>query len=742
MANVGFQRRFSNDPGIEELTAIEGVAIIDREPPPLATGTGTGVVLMVGEFENGPFAADVGPVEIFGSGDLLRTFGDFGYQYGDVPANNPSARKRLADAAIVPEYWNGNGAVALARKAFRRLVIARVDTSIGEVSFTRLASISGGTSYAFDLTSGQTVVFDIGGGNVTATLTGVAATTNSGAGTYPSTFAGGEWIEFKIDGGDTIRATFLAADQSQAQVVARMNLAAGYTAFVAVGGGVTSITGRIAGTDGSVQITAVSAVLVTTATGFAAGAAVPGTGNVGNVDQVEVAEANAIVNAADSDTFVDRDFQGRIRIFTTAASIVVKSTSTATAFGFATETTATAASGSDGVIPAGTRIETSVGAREFVTMQDVVVTAGSAGPYAVKVRHALDDGSGTLVAVSALNTVRYPIELGAFSVTNDLPLTACLTEAQLDAAYVAALAKTKGTANVGKDINIVVSARQSNAVRNELRQNALDASANGCSGRVCVVRPPLGTTTRVQARSSTVQPGVGAYRSDRVNYAFPGGQVSMAGIAARGLAGGAGFAADGVIDCGSDAWLASVMSLLNPEENPGQETIFMAGFLGIEAGNADVQDLTIDDYKAFRSAGIAAPRIDAGTAFFQSGINSVDSSTPAGKAIRNISRRRMADYIQDSIAVLVLPFVKKLATADRKALVVSAVDAFLSTLLSTDNPQNQRIKSYSIQDVTTAAEAKAGVLRIRVKVCLLGSLDVIVADTAIGETVETTELAA
>lgn len=740
MANVGFQRRFSFDPGLAELTAIEGVAIIDREPPQVTAGVGTGLALVVGEFENGPFAEDAGPSEVLGAGDLLKRFGDFGFAYDGQPAQNPCARKRLADGTLTPEYWNGNGAIALARKGFRRLAIARVDTSVGEVSFTRLAAISGATGFAYDLESGQTLVFDIGAGNVTATFTGVAATLVSAAGTYPTTFAGGEWIDFAIDG-TTYRATFLATDTSQSLVIARMNLAAGYTAFTNAGPGAddTTLTGRRKGTGGSVQIVAVSAALVTTATGFSAGAAVPGTGNVANVDEVTIAEANTIVTAAAPTVFVERDFSGQARIFTTAASILVDSTSTATAFGFPTEETVTAAAGTAGTIPAGTRIETTVGAREFVTMQDVAVLADSAGPYKARVRHALDDGSGTLAAVSTLNKVRYPIELGAFKVTNDLPITAALTEAQIDAAYVAALAKTKGTANVGKDVNVVFSARQSNAVRNELRQNAIDASANGCAGRRAIVRPPLGTTTRAQARSSSTQPGVGAYRSDRVDYAFPGVRTHVPGIASRGLAGGTGFTVDGVIDAGADAWLASVESLLNPEENPGQETQFMAGALGIEAGNPDVQDLTIDDYKAFRAAGICAPRIDAGTMFFQSGVNSVD---PTQTALRNISRRRMADFIQDSIANAIVPFVKKLATNDRKALVVSTIDAFLSTLLSKDNPENQRIAGYTIEDVTSAAEKKLGILRLLVKVKLLGSLDVIVVDTAVGETVEITELLA
>jgi hypothetical protein len=744
---VGFIRRYGFDPGVEELAKIEGVAVIDREPPQIVTGIGTGTVCVVGEFENGPFAFDEtpgasqGPVEVFGSGDVLSRFGDLGYEYAGVPSNNPCARSRLADGAVVPEYWNGNGAVALARKAFRRLLLARVDTSVGEVTFTRLASIVGGDDFTFDLEPAQALVFDVGAGNVTATFTAAAATLNSAAGTYPSTFAGGESITFALDGTE-YTAVFLAADQTQAQVIARMNLAAGYAAFVDEGGAVTSINGRIRGTDGSVQVVAVSALIVTTATGFAAGAAVPGTGNVADIDAVTVAEANAIVNAADPDTFVDRTSSGNARIYTAQPTIVLDATTDADAFGFAEGVTADAEVGTAGSIPAGTRVST--GAIDFVTMRDLAVAADSSGPYAVKVRHALDDGTGLGAGVATVDVVgdstgAFPIALGAFSVTNLLPISAALSEAAIDARYVQAVGKTKSVRNVGKEITIIASARQSNVVRNELRSNALDASANGCFGRVATIRPPLGTTTRALALSTTSQPGAVAYRSDRVVYNFPGARVNVPRIAARGLDGGAGFTADGNLDVGSDVWCASLMSQLPPEENIGQATSFLTGILDIEAGNPDVQDLQMADYVAFKAGGICALRIDGGEAFFQTEAADVDPALYP--ALRTIKRRRMSDFIQDSLAIAVLPFVKKLATVQRRALVVSVVDTFLRSLLSPDNPDNQRIAGYRVTNASTADELKRGIFRIKIKVKLLPSLDVIVLDTTIGETVEFEEAA-
>lgn len=734
---AGFIRRFTSLPTFAELTAIEGVVVVDRDVPEPVTGIGTGTTLVVGEFENGPFNT---PTEVLGGADLANQFGGFGYTYEGVVASNPCARVRNADGAVQDEYWNGNGFIALANKTFTRLIAVRVDTSVGSVEFSRLASLLGGSQFSYDLATGQTLVFSIdGGAPVTATFTGVPATTNSAAGTYPSTFVGGETISYVIDD-VAYTTTFYAADQAQNQVIARLNATVGYAAFANGGGGVTSITGRIGGTDGNVQITAVSAALVTTATGFTPGAAVAGTGNVGNIDQVTVAEANTIVSAATTaDVLVDRDAAGFIRVRNVATPLTgtleITGASTATGFGFTSGVEADAAVGDDGTIPAGTRVR-NVGGTEWVTMQDVAVTEDDAGPYSVKVRPAVDDGTTGSAAPATVTTVPSAIALGAFSVTNPLTLTAALSEAAIDAAYVEAIAVTNDVTTVAQETNLMFSARQSNAVRSALRQNASEASDEGCFGRVCFICPPLKTTTRAMARSDSAQPGVGAYRSQRVVYAFPGARTFIPQIATRGLAGGDGFTADGLVDVHYDSWEASTCSQLPPEENPGQLTTFQQGIVSIEAGNPDVQNMSIADYRAFKAAGIAALRINGGSVFIQSGILSVDPAlNPAQK---NISRRRMADYIEDSLSTPLNSVVKQLATDVRRAQIVSICDGFLSGLRSKDNPANQRIADYSVdgRSGNTPTLLAQGVFVVVLKVRLLPSLDVIVLDVTAGETVE------
>lgn len=733
---AGFIRRYLFDPGLEELLAIEGVVIIDRDPPAQITGIGTGTVMVVGEFEKGPYET---PTEVVGGGDFLATFGAFGFSYDGVPANNPCARTRRADGAITDEHWNGNGFIALVNKKFRRLICTRVDTSVGEVQFTRIACLQGSSFPTFDLEPAQTLDFDIGGGPLAATFTAAAAVRTGGAGVYPTTFTGGEQVTVLIDNGTPnqvgpVQVVFQSTDQTQAQVIARINQFLGYTAAADAGAGTTSLTGRTRGTGGKVTIVSIDAA-VATATGMSAGTTA-GTGNVVDIDRVTVSEVSARVSAASASVTARRNADGQLELCNSGVpgtgTLAIIGPSTATALGFSVGDSASAASGEDGVIQAGTRVR-NAGGTHWVTTNDVTVTAGNAGPYSVKVRPALDDGSA---AGSGTGTVTTVVDLVPFAVSNLLPLAAALTESAIDAQYLSALEKTKKLNAVSKETNVIFSARQSNAIRSGLRQNALDASAGGAFGRRAVIRPPLGTTTRAIALSSS-QPGVGAYRNQRVGYAFPGVSTYVQQIALRGVGGGAGFTDDGIVDVGFDSWCASTFSQLPPEENPGQLTDFMAGAIGVERGNPDVQDLQMGDYRNFRAGGIMAPNIADGSMVIQSGITSVNPLTHP--QLRNQSRRAFADFLQDTISNRLLPFAKQLARQQRRAQVMGELQSFLNSLQSPDSPSLQRLDSFVLdgRSANTIQSLATGIFRIIVKVRMLPSMDVIVLDTEVGENVVT-----
>ena len=731
-----FVRRFLTDPGNTVLLNVESINILDLAPPSSITGVGTGTVICVGEFENGPFNA---VTEVTSATDFVNTFGSLGYQFGTVPANYPCAVKRSADGALVAETWNGNAFTQLNGKQFARLLLVRADTSVGSVQFTRTAFITGAVAFRYPLSTGQILALDIGAGSVSSTFTGTAATVTASGGTYATTFVGGETLTIGFDDSTAhpdFTVTFLLADQSLAQVVARINGFAGF-AFADTSGGQLRLTGIQKGTAGHVRITSASTG-VFTKLGLTA-AVTNGTGNVANIGAVTPAEIKSIVETAVTGTLVETDANGAIRISNLATpgtgTITVGAATTATALGFVIGQAGASATGTAGTIPAGTLVQ--VGSTTlFVTMQDVAVTASNAGAYSVKIRHAVDDGTGIVGSAGAITKIVNAPALGSFAVTNASATTAALTEPAIDAAYLAAIAATLDINSAAKQANLIFSARQSNQIRRALKANALTASSSGLFGRMACIRPPLNTSPSV-AVSASMEPGVGATRDQRVIYCYIGSNVFVPLIAARGLAGGTGFTATGNVDVGSDSLMASICSQLPPEENPGQDTPFSTVINGLETG-ASVQGLTIIDYENFKGAGIAALRMDGGTAIFQSGVTSVDPLVDQG--LVRISRRRMADYIQDSLALACKAFGKKLSTNARRKALTSEIQSFLDGLLSANNPGSQRIAGYTLDAKTgnTPETIGMGLFRVKILVRTLSSLDSIVLETTVGDNVVVT----
>ena len=306
----GFTRRWTYDPGNSVLTQIEGVAILDRSPPQSIIGVGSGTTCIVGEFEDGPFNVTT---EITSATQLASVFGGFGYTYSGIVGQNPCARQRFADSAVLAEYWNGNAAVQLTGKSFSRLLIMRVNTSCGAVQFTRQANLLGGSLFRYALTSGQHINISVDGAGATAaTFTGVAATVTSGAGTYASITAGMTAV-IGFDAQPNVTVTFLAGDTTQANIIARINQYAGFVAAATVSGTTFSLTGIQAGTGGQVRVVSGSAGCLT-ALGLSV-ANTAGTGNVANIAAVAPSEINTVVHAAVATVNVELLATGQLRMY-------------------------------------------------------------------------------------------------------------------------------------------------------------------------------------------------------------------------------------------------------------------------------------------------------------------------------------------------------------------------------------------------------------------------------------------
>lgn len=744
---AGFVRRWSFFPSLERLLEIEAVNIIDLAPPAPSTGVGSGTLLAIGEFEDGPFAAGgnapeyigtplgyLGIQEVFSPQDQATKYGGFGFTYGSVPYSNPCSRRHLS------EMWNGSGFIKLKYIRPLRLLICRVDTSVGEVAFSPRPTIYGGTG-PFALAVGQTLSITTSTGGPTPS-TAIAATraTVAGANVVTTGFVGGETIGVTIDGGAEIPVVFTSGDQTEAQIAARLNAVLGYTA-ASVSTGV-DIVGIQYGTGGKVVLRDITAGTLA-AIGHVAGTT-NGTGNVANLSAVTAAEVAAIVvgtaGLASINASASVEPDGRLALRSTlggASTISVAAGAMATALALSPiGSTVTNGVHGSGTIPAGTRVRTA-GGLEWVTMQTLAIAAGTSaspniGPHVVKVRPATDDGTAVGASSGTVTTVVDQPTFAYQTVTNPAALSAAKDENQMDTAYEAAWNKTLDLSSAARQANYSICARRSTAMARIGRSNAVSASDAGHFGRKFLLGAPVGYTV------SQAQADVALWRSERVFYCYPGWKVRIPEIAERGVAGGVGFTSDGVITVRGEGPLATIDCQLNPEENPGQQTTLITDFFAVES-TAETLDQAV--YTALKAAGICAPRVDAQDGpTYQSGVT---SSLDTGRTTQ--ARRKYADFAQDSQALLLLPFLKKLDTLARRDSVVATLDGFLSGQLAEENPERQRIAGYSI-DITsgnTEASAAAGIFVIIERIKTLASMDAIVLQTEIGTNVLTiTELAA
>lgn len=306
-----------------------------------------------------------------------------------------------------------------------------------------------------------------------------------------------------------------------------------------------------------------------------------------------------------------------------------------------------------------------------------------------------------------------------------------VNDATIDALYSTAIDALLQDAAPSRDVNILFSARKSSTIRSKIKSHVLTASGQGV-GRIGIISPNLQTVSLATVIGTT-DPGVGANRDERIIYSWPGSQtfVPEAVGFTQGIATGL-TTTDGNLDVASDGWVAAVLSNLPPEKNPGLAgppvNTILAPITNIQRA-APVLGLT--EYTSLRANGICALRIDRVSGpIFQSGIT---TSLVSGQ--KNIARRRMADFIQDSIANRLNPLSKQPLTQAWKDSVVGEVDAFLNSLLSPTNPPAQRISAYQIDDKsgnTPALEAR-GIFVVIARVRTLASADFIVLQTEIGE---------
>ena len=719
----GYIRRFNEVQTLQVIRQIEGVVVIDLAPPAPATGAGTGTVLLIGEFEDGNFSTDLishGANEVYGSADFAQKFGGFGFTYGAQKNQNACARRRMQ------ELWNGNGFLKAYKLRAQRLLIGRVDTSVGSVAFDPLASMDGSTGpFAVPLNTMFGFTTNTGAA-LTPAVSGIVAT-KTGASAAFGTILSGDAVGIAIDGGPVTVVTFSATDTTQAAAIARINATMGYACAVA---SVlqANLLGLLPGTAGKIVLSDVTLGALVKI-GHTAGAAT-GTGNVANLNGVTVTELAGLINGSAPLTaiFVGAAVgaNGQLRVLNKTSAAVSYISATAAAggalLGFIEGAQYFASGHVGGVIPAGSRVTN--GSAVWVTCQTLVIPAGQLGPYNAKVRPAFDDGTALGIAANAVNVLTDQPTFVQLNVRNAQALAGALTENQMDNAYLAAMDATLDESGVARDANYLLSARRSDTTVQSGKNNAEKATACGLFARIFITGDPLGTTV------AQILANVARYRLDRVFYTGKGLKIRIPEIANQGLAGGLGFTADGIITVRPDGPLTTLCAILAPEENPGQETNLLSDFFEVDASG---EVLSLETYKAFRAGGVSAPRVArSGGTIFQSGVTS--SLDPAKI---NMARRKIADTIQNTIADLLMSFVKKTSLQTRRDAARSTIEQYLNSLVSKGNPSAASIVGFVLNDGVNAGNTPEvlaqGVYFIQAVVKTLSSLDDIVVQTEIGE---------
>ena len=266
----------------------------------------------------------------------------------------------------------------------------------------------------------------------------------------------------------------------------------------------------------------------------------------------------------------DLDPAGNLRICNDVpdptSTILVAAGALATAVGF--DPIGSAVSATDhagGTIPAGTRLRASgTPGAEWVVMQTQDIPAGEVGPVVAKVRPGLDDGTHAGASAGAVDTIVDAPTFAALTVNNPAALTAALTEAQLDNAYLEAMTATLDESGVAREANYLLSARRSDSVVRDGRANVIKATECGLFARIFITGDPIGTT------ATQIIANVASFRRDRVFYTGKALKVRIPEIAAVGTAGGVGFTADGIISVRPDGPLTTICATLPPENNPGE----------------------------------------------------------------------------------------------------------------------------------------------------------------------------
>lgn len=313
------------------------------------------------------------------------------------------------------------------------------------------------------------------------------------------------------------------------------------------------------------------------------------------------------------------------------------------------------------------------------------------------------------------------------------PGTGTTLAARAASKYQAAIDSTKpGTSDVTVNTVVVWAARRTTLIRQALLANVIDASSTG-RGRMAIAsaEPAADSTSGGAAAGVTAAMALAAgesLQSDRMVLTFPMSQIVTDQVA------GASGTVTATIN--ADGWMASIYSNFANERNPGANPAPLLDAISNVEDSYVKNPLSKNDYANLLANGICPLQKDRTVGWwFLNGITAANAATQPTRV--PAKRRRMADEIQDSLAGIAAPYLKEPATTERVDAFVGEIEVYLEGLLSKNRKGAQRIVDYGVDSVSlnTPDLQAIGIYTIGVWVKTLSSMDDIVYQTQIGETV-------
>lgn len=373
------------------------------------------------------------------------------------------------------------------------------------------------------------------------------------------------------------------------------------------------------------------------------------------------------------------------------------------------------------IIPQGTTLTTNA-VTVVANCFPVVVVEAVVATAATTVTHVLDSvipNADPATTVTAVNnaTALWPSGTGT------------TLAARIASKYPAAITSTLPNADPLTSITIIWAARRTSAIRQALAANANSASGNG-PARVCCVSadPSAGTTAGQAAAATTAAIGLAAadaypQPADRVIICYPQHQIVVPDFG------------NIAVTINLDGMMAVTLSNFPEEMNPGASNQYIQAITAPEQAFV-LNPLAKQDYANLIAAGVCALYFDR-----QAGWQFINGVTAANSVLYPtrvpIKRRRMADFIEDTLGDIASPYLKQPSTTDRQEAFVLEIETFLGSLKAVNDPGEQRIVDYFVDDTTgnTVPQLALGIFVVKVYVQLLASMDYIVYYAEIGETV-------